>query len=97
MFAYSAHSVGVLTPYVAVVEPFRAEIAWVQWLTGTDEVPEWLNQFLQCAFVGEASPLTTPHSFVLGDAPFTEIIDKPDYPASIDVHVGVKVAARVKD
>lgn len=91
LFAYSAHALVVVTPDVAVIEPFRSEIARVQRLTGPDVIAELFHQLAQRAAVSEASPPATPYSFTRENAPAAVVVDKPDLAARIDFHAGVTI------
>lgn len=77
LLAHSLHARLVVTPDVAVVEPFRPEIARVQWFTSADVIPECFDQILQRAAMGEAAPLATPNCFMGEDPLPGVVVDQP--------------------
>lgn len=86
-----AHAFLVVTPDVAVVEPFRTEIASVRRFTGADVFAKALDQAAQRAAVSESAPPTAPHRFMGEDSLSAVVVDKPDLAAGIDFHAGVAV------
>lgn len=88
---HCAHAILVVTPDVAIVEPFRTEIAGVHLLAGADVVAECSDQVLQCAAVAETSPSPSPYC-VMREYAFTAVvIDQPDLAACVDLHAGVAI------
>lgn len=81
----------VITPDVAVVEPFRPKVATVQRLAGADVISKFFDQILQRSAVTEPPPPTTPDRFMGEDPLAGVVVDKPDLAAGVDFHAGVAI------
>lgn len=97
LLSHCAHAFLVVTPDVAVVESFRAEIAPVQRLTGADVFAKAFDQAAQGAAVTEPSPPATPVRFVREDTPSAVIVDEPDFAPLIHLHAGVTIRDLIEE